>query len=1853
MKKITFIFVLIIALFTTGHSFSQKVAIIGYNGTSPDGISFVALEAIPAGTTIYFTENEHLGGGVFNTGEGVWDWVAPAGGIVKGHVVVLQEDATNVMTPTCTSAPCGTSATHAIPISLASTAESVYAYADTDTDPSNGTTEIYSVFMSDGALPGGESPTAFSPNAIVVDGLGTGTHAQYNVGLRAPGPTSKANLENPGNYTEAAGYLALSNTAFANINLGGANPALTVAVSPGTVTEDGATNLIYTFTLASIASANVFVQYSLSGTADGADYVASGSVTIPMGSTSATLTVNPNVDSNLEPDETVIVTITAGSNYDVGNPSFATGTIINDDTMTITPVVAVTGMNNATSPTIEGFSFVALDNIMAGTEVFFTENAFDKNLLKFGAGEGVVRWTAPAGGVPRGEVIVAVETTPDTFTASCNSGTCGSFTTIATNFSFAATGEGFFAYSDSDTDPTNGVTQVHSVLFSGTTVTPGGNIPVIENPGSVYSGAVVVDGFPASNPVLTEYTPALRSVTVDQANFQNIANWDHAAANATPSIIPFTNIIIATGSALPAASVTVTPASVAEDNGTGMVYTFMLDAPAAGDVTINFTVGGTAIAGLDYLQTGANTFTGTNGSVVINNLANSATVTITPVVDTQVETTETIILAIASGTGYDGGTPSNATGSITNDDTSSSDPLIAITGLSHDTTDGFSFVAAKDIPAGTVVYFSEDEFDNSSLTFSSGESVLQWTSPGVTFPKGDVVVVTETGIDTFTLTCSGTGGVGCGTLVVINGNFSTAVDGETFYAYEDTDTDPTNGVADIYAVLYTGGPSGPGGPIPAIEDPSGIYLNALVVDGFPATNPARTEYDETKRNVPVTNVDFENIANWVHAQPTPALSTVPFTDLSIGNQPPTAICQNITLPLDAMGNATLTPDLVDNGSTDDGGTVFLAFETMSFPTEISATSPTEDFGGGFLPYEASVFTVPTTGNYTFNMTSSTGGNGVLIIWDDTPIPNSGPFNARPEFFDLAGWDAAGALFTGTGVFSLVANKTYYISIVENVGNFGTFNTTIDLAIKTTAASTTYTCNNAGDVVNETLYVFDREGNTSSCATTVTIDQDSTAPVALCTSPTLLLDAMGNTVLTPALLDGGSTDDCGTPFLALETTSFSGEVTGASPTDELNVGAPFPYEASAFTVSTSGNYTFNMTGTTTGGGSFIIIWDDTPVPNSGDFNLRPEFFDFAVWNDAGTLTTGTGIFALVAGQTYYMTRAGFNLGTGMFTTTADVAIRTTAANITYTCADIGNFLVTLYAFDAAGNTDSCVSTVTVDGNLTTYTGGAWDNGAPNLGSKAVIADLLTTGGTSIEACSCQIDALLAVTDGDYLKVNGDITVSPTGTLTVATEGSVVQIDDTASVNNGGTIQVTKQTPTIAAKSFMIMSSPVSAETREDVYANSYIVRKHITSNFVPNAAVATFDPGAENFADDNGNNWLTHTLLLNPAEGYMVFPQPDGTSAGQFTHVYETGTLNNGVYTKPLVFNTNQNDSPNIIGNPYPSAISADAFFAEPANAAIDDLYFWEHITPLSTGYPGYNLANFSMGDISLYNEMSGGVKAANDPGTSTIPTGIISSGQGFGLKAASAGITATFNNSMRVNGPNDTYRAPSQVNRDRLWLNIYNDTYGLGSNLLISFTENTTDSYVNGQDVKRLATPVSFYSELDSGEQLVINALAPFDMQDAVALSFKTQVKETQNYRISIDNLDGVNMEASTVYLIDALTGTVTNLSEADYTFQSGEATYSKRFKVVFENGALGIEDNAISHISLYPNPTEGQLNIASPNAAISSVTIFDLQGRKVVSEVFTENNNVQIDISDLNSAMYFVDIKTDAGTVTKRLIKK
>ena len=148
----------------------------------------------------------------------------------------------------------------------------------------------------------------------------------------------------PTTFSVGQAYQGWTLSAYIDTAIATSLSTVTVSCAPGSVAEDGAANLVYTFARTGDTSLPLTVTYAVSGSAtSGTDYAAVGtSVTFAAGSSVATVTVNPAADATVESNETVTIALTGGG-YTIGTPGSATGTISNDDAPPVTsPSVTLT-----------------------------------------------------------------------------------------------------------------------------------------------------------------------------------------------------------------------------------------------------------------------------------------------------------------------------------------------------------------------------------------------------------------------------------------------------------------------------------------------------------------------------------------------------------------------------------------------------------------------------------------------------------------------------------------------------------------------------------------------------------------------------------------------------------------------------------------------------------------------------------------------------------------------------------------------------------------------------------------------------------------------------------------------------------------------------------------------------------------------------------------------------------------------------------------------------------------------------------------------------------------------------------------------------------------------------------------------------------------------------------------------------------------------------------------------------------------------------------------------------------------------------------------------------------------------
>jgi hypothetical protein len=209
------------------------------------------------------------------------------------------------------------------------------------------------------------------------------------------------------------------------------------------------------------------------------------------------------------------------------------------------------------------------------------------------------------------------------------------------------------------------------------------------------------------------------------------------------------------------------------------------------------------------------------------------------------------------------------------------------------------------------------------------------------------------------------------------------------------------------------------------------------------------------------------------------------------NIAPNAITQNVTVQLNASGNASVTAAQVNNGSNDNCSIASIAVAPNTFTCANVGAN-------------AVVLTVTDV-----NGNVSTANATVTV--QDNIAPNAIAQNITIQL------DASG-------------NASITAAQVNNGSND---NCSVDSLVVTPNA---FTCANVGSNT-VVLSVTDVNGNVSTANATITVE-DNIAPNAIAQNVTIQLDATGNASVTATQVNNGSNDNCSVASLAVAPNTFT-------------------------------------------------------------------------------------------------------------------------------------------------------------------------------------------------------------------------------------------------------------------------------------------------------------------------------------------------------------------------------------------------------------------------------------------------------------------------------------------------------------------------------------------------------------------------------------------------------------------------------------------------------------------------------------------------------------------------------------------
>jgi len=532
--------------------------------------------------------------------------------------------------------------------------------------------------------------------------------------------------------------------------------------------------------------------------------------------------------------------------------------------------------------------------------------------------------------------------------------------------------------------------------------------------------------------------------------------------------------------------------------------------------------------------------------------------------------------------------------------------------------------------------------------------------------------------------------------------------------------------------------------------------------------------------------------------------------------------------------------------------------------------------------------------------------------------------------------------------------------------------------------------------------------------------------------------------------------------------------------------------------------------------------------------------------------------------------------------------------------------------------------------TTWNGTVWSDGVPNSATKVVFNGAFSSSG-DIEACSVQLLSGNVIINSGHNLIVGNEVSSLSGSLVFENNASLVQ---TSNAINTGSIIYKRTTTPMRRFDYTYWSSPVTPQTLVSLSPAT-----SPTKFFEWNTAL---------------QNWLftPGTTLMQKAKGYIV--RVPNTFDLVATSVYNGaffGVPNNGTITIPIVVNGINNL--NLLGNPYPSALSADLFLSDVANNTIVDatLYLWTHNTPYAAG-------QYTNNDYAVYNYSGGiGTNAALNLGVNTsIPDGKIASGQGFFLRGLTNGV-ATFSNSMRLLGNNNAFFRMSQpaaptigpIERHRFWLDIFS-AQGHYKQALIAYVETATNGLDRGFDgaVLDSGNPINFYSIIDDKKLSIQGRSLPFDANDTVPMGYKSTIANT--YTIALSTFDGL-FAGQNIYLRDKLLNIVHDLKAGNYTFTTEAGIFDNRFVVQYTAATLGVDLPAFSgdNVIIYKNSIDWQ--VASTISEIKSVYVYDIRGGLLLMQKNINALETHFDVGQTNQVLLVKITSVDNVTIIRKVI--
>lgn len=541
--------------------------------------------------------------------------------------------------------------------------------------------------------------------------------------------------------------------------------------------------------------------------------------------------------------------------------------------------------------------------------------------------------------------------------------------------------------------------------------------------------------------------------------------------------------------------------------------------------------------------------------------------------------------------------------------------------------------------------------------------------------------------------------------------------------------------------------------------------------------------------------------------------------------------------------------------------------------------------------------------------------------------------------------------------------------------------------------------------------------------------------------------------------------------------------------------------------------------------------------------------------------------------------------------------TTIDSVTYSSSDISST-------NGSGSSYEIIST----GSDNSATSSNWQASAINGGSPKRISGTVWTGATSSDWLVGNFSNGLPTTTSD-VSIPAGLTFYPTVSSAITVNAINIESGATLIATNTFTGTVNYNRTLDNDSQWYLMSSPVVGEMYDDAWntANS------IDNGQGNNRGVSWYDNSS---SDGTTGHWrylqATNSGTFNVGQGYSIRLSTSG----------DVSFVGSGIYTSDQTFALTQGaNNFNLIGNPFTGFITLGTFEATNGSVIEDEYYFWT-----GSAYVTRNNNNDSAFEIAP--------------------------GQGFFVEATSAN-NVTFQVSDVSHG-SETFNTKTSNIRPEIHLSVIEGAKTIPVRIL--YTEGTTRGFDTGYDGKLFSGASSDF-------------MAYSDLVESNGIKYQTQVLPNQDHENMVIPV-GLIAEAGKeitftaealnipnglqVYLEDRVTGAITRLDETNSEYKvtlTENLDGVGRFYLHTKSSAvLSTDDLALQGVQIFAS-THRTLEVTGVNSTKATLKLYNILGKQVMQTSFSSTGKSTLNLPNLSTGVYIVQLSTDKGQLNKKIV--